>query len=113
MGGVTVAHATTHERKEEMNPFLHNVRIIKTLPRFFREVAEGRKRFEWRKNDRNYKVGDYLILREYYVDSDKYSGRNIVATVSYILDSGFDLPDGYCVMSIKVISKPQESANEH
>jgi Domain of unknown function (DUF3850) len=38
---------------------------LKTWPRFFEAVASGAKPFEWRKDDRDYRVGDILNLREW------------------------------------------------
>ena len=38
---------------------------LKILPEYFEAVTSGRKQFEIRKNDRDFKVGDQLILREY------------------------------------------------
>jgi len=38
---------------------------LKILPQYFRELYRGNKTFELRKDDRDYQVGDYLVLREY------------------------------------------------
>ncbi|MGC4668415.1 DUF3850 domain-containing protein, partial [Enterococcus hirae] len=38
---------------------------LKILPEYFEAVTSGRKKFEIRKNDRDYKVGDRLYLREW------------------------------------------------
>lgn len=35
---------------------------LKILPEYFEAVTSGRKQFEIRKNDRDFKVGDQLIL---------------------------------------------------
>ena len=45
---------------------------LKTYPKYFQETIEGNKPFEIRKNDRNFQVGDVLILKEW--DNIKYSG---------------------------------------
>lgn len=37
----------------------------KILPEYFQAVIEGRKPFEVRENDENYKVGERVILEEY------------------------------------------------
>lgn len=44
---------------------------LKILPEYFDAVISGRKRFEIRKNDRDYKVGDQLILKEWSQDDYK------------------------------------------
>jgi hypothetical protein len=36
---------------------------FKTVPPFYGEIAEGRKRFEIRRNDRDFRAGDFLYLR--------------------------------------------------
>jgi hypothetical protein len=56
---------------------------LKTYPKYFQETIEGNKPFEIRKNDRNFQVGDVLILKEW--DNIKYSGREIGAVVRYVL----------------------------
>lgn len=38
---------------------------LKILPKYFEDVMTGKKNFEIRKNDRDFKVGDYLLLKEY------------------------------------------------
>jgi hypothetical protein len=38
---------------------------LKTWPPFFKDVLLRKKRFELRKNDRDFRVGDEVILVEY------------------------------------------------
>lgn len=77
---------------------------LKTWPEFFEAVLYGGKSFEIRKNDRDYKVGDLLILREWDPKDQKYTGRRVEATVTYITDGGSlgCLTPGYICMGIKV-----------
>lgn len=57
---------------------------VKCWPQYFERVLDGSKTFEVRKDDRGYREGDELILREY--DRDKgYTGRLVTATVGYVL----------------------------
>ena len=72
---------------------------LKTYPKYIRATAEGIKPFEVRRNDRNYNVGDVLLLREY--DNGIYTGFNITREVTYILDEKPFVPDGYVVMGLK------------
>jgi hypothetical protein len=38
-------------------------------------------------NDRNYKVGDTLLLREYVEEQGHYTGRTLDRLVTYVLDN--------------------------
>lgn len=73
---------------------------LKILREYYDAVLNGSKTFEIRKYDRNYQVGDKLILKEW--DGDKYTGRIITKEIVYMLDdnSGYVLT-GYVIMSIK------------
>ena len=85
---------------------------LKTWPEYFLEVRAGNKYFELRKNDRDFKQGDTVILEEYVPDTRPeeekrgnsiagYTGRKIELTISFILYSNpaLGLPDGYCIFS--------------
>lgn len=73
---------------------------LKTWPEYFVEVKKGFKTFEIRKNDRDFKRGDFLILQEYLPDSNKYTGEEIKVIVTYVLDKQPFVPEGYICMSI-------------
>lgn len=62
------------------------VHILKTTQPYFDEVVSGRKRFEYRHNDRDYNKGDVLVLREYF-KSDNYFGSTFVCSVNFMLSS--------------------------
>ena len=55
---------------------------LKIGPLFFNAVANGEKKAEVRKNDRDFKCGDFLLLREWEVE---YSGNKLVVKVTHIL----------------------------
>lgn len=40
------------------------IHALKTEPTYFGDIIDGKKAFEIRENDRNFKVGDYLALNE-------------------------------------------------
>lgn len=71
----------------------------------FEAVKSGDKAFEYRLNDRDYNVGDVLHLQEWDPVSREYTGRELWRQVTYILKSGFGLPDGYCIMSIDYLRR--------
>lgn len=67
---------------------------LKILPEYFDAVADGRKTFEMRKNDRDFREGDWLKLREWEPASienatpAQYTGQRCLRRVSYVLDGG-------------------------
>jgi hypothetical protein len=79
------------------------VHDLKTWPQYFQAVREGRKTFELRKWDRDYKEGDRLILREFDPLIDEFTGEAVRAIITYILTGPF-APVGMCLMSIKVVA---------
>lgn len=78
---------------------------LKIKPEFFEAIRSREKTFEVRKNDRDFKRNDTLILCE-YADGE-YTGRELERTVSYIYygKGEYGLLDGYCIMALKM-SKP-------
>lgn len=72
---------------------------LKTVQPYFDAVADGSKTFEIRKNDRGFKVGDRLRLREYNPAGDSYSGTSVYADITYITD--YAQQPGYVVMGIR------------
>ena len=85
-------------------PKVHRIRLAKM---FFGDVASGKKPFELRKNDRDYKQGDILELAEY--TNGEETGRIIKAEVTYMLQEYAGLAEGYCVMAIKVMGIVSET----
>jgi len=73
---------------------------IKILPQYFKLVEADLKKFELRRHDRDYKVGDYLRLSEWI--NGKYTGRKVTKLITHILTecTQFGLMDGYCILSI-------------
>lgn len=83
---------------------------LKILPEYFEAIISGRKQFEIRKNDRDYKVGDYIILREWgehynftkwpdFIAWREYTGNSYKAEITYITD--YAQQDGYVVLRIR------------
>jgi ASC-1-like (ASCH) protein len=65
---------------------------------YFGSVFAGLKTFEIRFNDRNYQVGDTLVLREWDWFSETFTGREVEKKVTYI--TNYEQKDGFVVMSI-------------
>jgi len=74
---------------------------LKILPKYYDEIIQGKKDFEIRKNDRDFKEGDVVILKE-FVDGN-CTGNYIKAIIDYIFHGGsYGLEKGYCVFSVRV-----------
>lgn len=85
---------------------------LKLNHKYFDAVKNGIKTFEVRKNDRDFRIGDTLYLSEtnddgeYVITELGLKVTPIKAIVTYILthdDFPAGVPEGYIVMSIKVI----------
>lgn len=74
---------------------------LKILTEYFQDVCSRSKPFELRKNDRNFKVGDILLLQEF--DGEKLTGNQVKRTVTYILDNveQYGLMKGFVIMGIE------------
>lgn len=69
---------------------------LKSWPEFFVDIASGAKTFELRKNDRRYRIGDILVLREWEpptaarlsaggATEGKYTGREVRRRICYVM----------------------------
>ena len=68
-----------------------NIHKLKIWPTYFNAVYNGFKDFEHRINDRNYQIGDVLILQEYNPDTNEYTGKELSKRIKYIsaLDNNY------------------------
>jgi len=58
---------------------------LKTWPVFYDDVESGVKTFEIRENDRNFQVGDTLILEKFEPETGEYTGESISVKVDYTI----------------------------
>jgi len=79
---------------------------------YFQDVANKLKTFEVRHNDRGFKVGDTLCLREYSKATDLLTGRHINAEITYMIDDPRYCKEGFVVLGIRVISMNFDPADE-
>ncbi len=85
---------------------------LKLSPIYYDDSASGIKTFEIRKNDRNFKVGDILELREYvWSNAEKrgaYTGAVHWKIITYILDDEEYLHEGFVCLGVSPIAEPKE-----
>lgn len=82
-----------------------SIHYLKTVQPFFNEVKKGIKTFEHRRNDRNFQVGYEVILQEYDMMHNSFSGEEIKVTITYVLTNRAGLDDNFCIFAFNVISK--------
>lgn len=95
--------STQSFQRVERPPITHE---LKTWQSYFHALYDGSKNFEVRKFDRDFRVGDYLRLRETEYGSGAYTGRELTKRVTYILAHEEDLgvPIGFAVLSLEAAS---------
>lgn len=78
---------------------IHN---LKAWPCYFQGLVSKTKTFEYRKDDRDFKNGDILVLQEYEACSSTYTGKSVLRKVTFIIKGNKHsmIPEGFCVMSI-------------
>lgn len=92
--------ALAEHHESERLPIHH---YVKCLPEYFNRldvVSGGPKSFEIRKNDRGYRVGDQVTLKEWSPENG-YSGESVTITIKWLLKDcpEFGLLDGFCIFS--------------
>lgn len=72
----------------------------------FQAKWDGIKDWEFRKNDRDYRKGDFLLEREYDPHTNTYSGREITEEILWILEGGqFGVPSDCVIMSTRIVRR--------
>ena len=84
---------------------------LKLDRKFFDRVKLGRKRAELRYNDRNYQVGDFLLLREVAGTDREQTGRTVIVEVLDIVTHNefpAGIREGYVMLSFRDLT-PDET----
>lgn len=85
---------------------------LKTHPSYFKSVKDGRKNFECRKDDRDYKVGDEILLKEWKPIKGEYPGSGASGgftgsichrRITYVLRDFEGLKPGFVIIGIEKI----------
>lgn len=85
---------------KDRTPVVHDLKI---WPEFFEPVVDGRKTFELRRDDRGYRVGEVLRLREFHIEGGKgkYTGREVERVITYVSQQGAPfLQPGYVALGL-------------
>jgi len=76
------------------------VHELKIKQKYFIDILISGKRFEIRKNDRGFQVGEILHLKAIDDDTNEYTGFEMFVKILYIHE-GLGLQEGYACMSIE------------
>lgn len=97
-------------KKKDMTTIRQSTHELKSWPEYFRAIVTGDRRHELRKNDRDYKVGDIILLREYDPKNRWFTGSKLQVEVTSITST--DVPcavseqglhPDYCILSIRLV----------
>jgi len=86
---------------EERAPIEHELKVWES---YFHALWNGSKPFELRRDDRDFRTGDTLRLRETFYRNREYTGREIrTGPVTYILrhEPEFGLMDGFAILGLE------------
>lgn len=74
------------------------IHYLKTEQDYFRSVQDGCKKFELRKNDRDFKVFDIIVLKE-CINGMETGILSDEMQIKYILHGGvYGLEIGFCIL---------------
>ena len=81
--------------------------IKKIQEKYFFDILLNNKRFEIRKNDCNYKIGDRVKLVLYKGDEKVGQDNYIVVKITYILKDipQYGLDKDYCIFGFRICEK--------
>ena len=85
------------------------VHELKSWPESFAAIRAGQKTHELRRADRDFQVGDVLLLREYDPKSERYSGQSLRVVITFMTTEANScaiskqaLAPGYSILSVKL-----------
>jgi hypothetical protein len=80
---------------------MYKVHELKIIKEYFIHVKSGLKTFELRKNDRDFIIGDVVVLKEIDKENQSFTGRIISKNITYILHGGvYGLEKDYCIIGL-------------
>jgi hypothetical protein len=84
---------------------------LKSWSRFFHPIRTGQRTHELRRNDRDFRIGDRLLLREFDPEGESYTGSVCEVVITSITSreapcavSDEGLHPDFCILSIRVLS---------
>jgi len=103
--------ADTATRTEELHPsngWTSTTHELKCTDKYYDAIARKNKMFEVRYNDRNYCIGDILLLRR--TDANGYTGQTSEYIVTYLLDDPAFCKEGFVIMGIEPFGEESQES---
>jgi hypothetical protein len=102
-----IVRLALHDATEYAKRPMHR---LKCWPQFFEPIKRGEKTHDLRRaDDRDFEVGDRMLLEEFDPRTKSYSGRRLVVEITFITSasqpcalSDKALASNYCILSIKL-----------
>lgn len=89
---------------------------LKSWPQFFRPIREGNRTHELRRNDRDFAIGDLLILHEFDPATRTYTKEECELEVTSMTSfaepcavSDEAMNPNFCILSVRLHARPQFS----
>jgi hypothetical protein len=98
---------------EDQKIGIKKIHLLKTWPEYFSAIRCGDKKFEVRKNDRNFQSGDYVTLQEWNPTTKEYTGESETFQIGFLVDSEWGLQNGYCAFALLKIDESDDTYNLH
>ncbi len=88
------------------------VHHVKSWPQYFASIKEGQRTHDLRRNDREFQVGDLMILAEFDPQAQKYTGETCEVEITSMTStsqpcavSSEALDPAFCILSIRRVFK--------
>ena len=94
------------------------VHRVKSWPQYFKPIMAGLRTHELRRNDRDYDVGDFMILEEFDPITKQYTGDVLEVEITAMTSmnqpcavSSEALDPEFCILSIRRVAQKADTAN--
>lgn len=83
---------------------------LKSWPQFFKDIRAGSRTHELRRNDRDFRIGDWVRLQEFDPQTSEYTGQELTGEITSMTSfaqpcavSGEALNADFCILSIRLL----------
>ena len=103
---VRTAVASRESEKQRADIIGLRVHVLKEKLETFGELFRGNRNIEGRRNDRDFRDGDYLLIREYDDIRNTYSGRREIRRIGAIrrdFELGGAIAEGFVLLHLEYV----------